>query len=101
MIGLACFSHDFGSLDGKVESVTKIFDSTPERNTSNDAFILLADVFPVLVSIPTARNRFLKELEQTMAHILEVVLRRNKGEKEAEALHMNKSMIGLLGEHLH
>ncbi|KAI5998243.1 cytochrome P450 [Pisolithus albus] len=100
-IGLACFSHDFGSLDGKPASVTAVFDmiaSSPKPSAVDIGFFLLSVVFPVFAYLPTTRTKLLHEMQQTMEDISKELLARIKKEKE-EGVHDEKeerSIIGIL-----
>ncbi|KIK27618.1 hypothetical protein PISMIDRAFT_92400, partial [Pisolithus microcarpus 441] len=100
-IGLAGFSHDFGSLDGKPASITKIFDtfgSSPSRSAVNAAVLLLAQVFPLLEYVPTPRTKLLREMQEIMEDISKELLARTKKEKEEGVLDgkEDKSIIGVL-----
>jgi len=104
-IGLAGFSHDFGSLDGKPASVTKIFDSFASTFKSSKIIadvdlILLAQVFPILSYVPTPRHRLLQEMQEIMEDISNTLLERTKNEKEKGALDgkEEKSIIGVLSK---
>ena len=104
-IGLAAFSHDFGSLDGKPASVTKIFDSSgsfSERSKIIDDadLILLMQVFPLLSYLPTPRNRLMQEMQEIMEDISNTMLERTKHEKQKGALDgkEEKPIIGVLSK---
>ncbi|KAF8548313.1 cytochrome P450 [Imleria badia] len=100
-IGLACFSHDFGALEGKHSSVTEIFDtfssSTP-ASTLNIGLGLLALAFPFLVQVPTPRARLIWKLNRAMEEISNTLLARTKKELDLGAVgdKEEKSVIGLL-----
>ncbi|KAI6166081.1 cytochrome P450 [Pisolithus thermaeus] len=99
-MGLAAFSHDFGSLDGKPASITKIFDtfgSSPNRSAVNSAALLLSHVFPLLEYLPTQRTKLIRETRRIMEDISKELLERSKKEKE-EILDgkEDKSAIGVL-----
>ncbi|KIJ58857.1 hypothetical protein HYDPIDRAFT_101898 [Hydnomerulius pinastri MD-312] len=100
-IGLAGFSHDFGSLDGKPASVTEIFDtfgSSPRSSTLNIGATLLAQAFPFLVRIPTARTKLIGKLNNAMGDISNILLERTRKEVEigVTSEKEDKSIIGLL-----
>ncbi|KAI6154202.1 cytochrome P450 [Pisolithus tinctorius] len=100
-IGLACFSHDFGTLDGKPATVTEVFDtiaSAPKRSAVDMGFILLSVVFPWLVYLPTPRIKLLRGMQETMEDISTKLLARIKREKEEGVLDgkEEKSIIGML-----
>ncbi|KAI6121786.1 cytochrome P450 [Pisolithus sp. B1] len=99
-MGLAAFSHDFGSLDGESASITKIFDtfgSSANRSAVNSAALLLSHVFPLLEYLPTQRTKLIRETQRIMEDISKELLARSKKEKE-EVLDgkEDKSAIGVL-----
>ncbi|KAK1219444.1 hypothetical protein PQX77_017816 [Marasmius sp. AFHP31] len=94
-IGIAGFSHDFGSLDGKPSAVVDAFESLGQTPPSKLGLIifLLSFVFPSLMSMPTRRNKRLMELKRSMGEIADELLERSrKGDLGAD----DKSIIGLL-----
>ncbi|KAJ8077591.1 hypothetical protein PM082_002023 [Marasmius tenuissimus] len=94
-IGIAGFSHDFGSLDGKPSAVVDAFESLGQTPPSKLGLIifLLSFVFPSLMSMPTRRNKRLLELRRSMGEIADELLERSrKGDLGAD----DKSIIGLL-----
>ncbi|KAK1219452.1 hypothetical protein PQX77_017824 [Marasmius sp. AFHP31] len=96
-IGIAGFSHDFGSLDGKPSAVVDAFESLGQTPPSKLGLIifLLSFVFPSLMSMPTRRNKRLMELKRSMGEIADELLERSrKGDLGAD----DKSIIGLLSE---
>ncbi|KAG2151477.1 cytochrome P450 [Suillus clintonianus] len=100
-IGIAGFSHDFGSLDGKRASVTEAFDTfgnNSQASAFNQAFILLASVFPIITKLPTKRTVLFKKLGTTMGEISNELLVRSRREKDANMSDRDeeKSIIGLL-----
>ncbi|KAI6166079.1 cytochrome P450 [Pisolithus thermaeus] len=100
-IGLAGFSHDFGSLDGKPASITRIFDtfgSSPSRSAVNAAVLLLSQVFPLLEYVPTPRTQLLREMQRIMEDISKELLARSKKEKEEGVVDgkEDRSVIGVL-----
>jgi cytochrome P450 len=100
-IGIAGFSHDFGSLDGKRASVTKVFDTfgnNQQASAVNKVLRLLASVFPVITKIPTKRRNLMKKLNTTMEEISIDLLIRSRREKDANISGRDeeKSIIGLL-----
>ncbi|KAG2147447.1 cytochrome P450 [Suillus bovinus] len=100
-VGIAGFSHDFGSLDGKHASVTEVFDtfgSNQQASAVNQVFILLASVFPIILKIPTKRQDLLKKLGVTMGKISQELLTRSRQEKDENMNEKDeeKSIIGLL-----
>ncbi|KAI6154180.1 cytochrome P450 [Pisolithus tinctorius] len=96
-IGLAGFSHDFGSLDGKTNSVADVF-TTFEGSVPNSTLLLLATVFPLLTYVPTSRGDLFGDMNRTLADISRKFLERSKEEKEAGIVDGkdDKSIIGVL-----
>ena len=102
-IGLAGFSHDFGSLDGKPAAVTKLFDTFGESPGPSPVSIvqfLLAQVFPIL---PIPGNKLLKEMQEILGDISKSLLERTKKEKEGGVLNGqdDKSIMGVLRKSVH
>ncbi|KAI6015903.1 cytochrome P450 [Pisolithus microcarpus] len=99
-IGLAGFSHNFGSLDGQLTPVTTILDtlgSAPNRSVLNASWFAISQVVPALVHLPTRRTVLLREMEQTLSKISKELLERTRKEKEAGiADGRDKSIIELL-----
>ncbi|KAI6012722.1 cytochrome P450 [Pisolithus orientalis] len=96
-IGLAGFSHDFGSLDGKTNPVADVF-TTFEGSVPNSTLLLLATVFPLLTYVPTSRGDLFGDMNRTLADISRKFLERSKEEKEAGIVDGkdDKSIIGVL-----
>ncbi|KAH7923529.1 cytochrome P450 [Leucogyrophana mollusca] len=99
-IGIAGFSHDFGSLDGKHADVTEVFDSFSSAKPSPlfAVFLLLAPVLPWLVKLPNPRTQLVRKLNASMGAISNQLLARTRKEKEegVTEIHEEKSIIGLL-----
>jgi hypothetical protein len=100
-IGIAGFSHDFGSLDGKHASVTEVFDTfgnNPQTSKVNQVFFLLASAFPIITKIPNNRMKLTKKLNVTMGEISNDLLLRSLREKDVNMTEAEKekSIIGLL-----
>ncbi|KAG1904515.1 cytochrome P450 [Suillus fuscotomentosus] len=100
-VGIAGFSHDFGSLDGKPASVTEVFDtfgSNQQASAVNEVFILLASVFPIILNIPTNRQKLFKKLAVTVEQISNELLIRSRREKDVNINERGQenSIIGLL-----
>ncbi|EEB93191.1 hypothetical protein MPER_08190 [Moniliophthora perniciosa FA553] len=92
-IGIAGFSHDFGSLDGKSSAVVTAFESLGSSKQSAIGAIkfLLSSVFPILNYIPTERSRMFRELRRSLVEIADVLIKRTR-----QAGVDDKSIIGLL-----
>ncbi|KAG1818504.1 cytochrome P450 [Suillus subaureus] len=100
-IGIAGFSHDFGSLDGKHASVTEVFDTfgnNSQASAVNQLFFLFASAFPIIAKIPNKRTKLSKKLNVTMGEISNDLLIRSRREKDVNMKESEeeKSIIGLL-----
>ncbi|KAG2099809.1 cytochrome P450 [Suillus discolor] len=100
-VGIAGFSHDFGSLDGTPSSVTEVFDtfgSNQQASAVNEIFILLASVFPIILKIPTKRQNLFKKLAVTIEQISNKLLIRSRREKDLNIGERGEenSIMGLL-----
>ncbi|KAJ7506043.1 cytochrome P450 [Mycena galericulata] len=89
-IGLAGFSHDFGTLSGKTSDVATAFDSIGSKPSFLDtAAFLLSLISPV--NIPTPRRSMLDRLARMMRELGDAFLTANNREGDTD-----KSVIGLL-----
>ncbi|KAF9233342.1 cytochrome P450 [Melanogaster broomeanus] len=100
-IGIAGFSHDFGSLGGKPASITEVFDAFGNSSAAtavNVMSLLLAQAFPFIIWLPTRRSKLIDKLTDSMGTISSVLLDRTRKEKELgiEDDKGEKSIIGLL-----
>ncbi|KAF8148841.1 cytochrome P450 [Crassisporium funariophilum] len=97
-VGIAGFGHDFHALDGKDSPVVEVFNSFSSGNTSvlSHFVFLMGPVLPMLMNLPTKRNRMFKRLRTTMGGIADELLARNRGEKAGKPSLEDKSIIGLL-----
>jgi cytochrome P450 len=99
-IGIAGFSHDFGSLDGKRASVTEVFDTfgnNQQASALNQVLLLLASVYPIITKIPTERSNLIEKLGVAMEKISDELLTRSRREKDVNMSERDeKSVIGLL-----
>ncbi|KAG2029687.1 hypothetical protein BDR03DRAFT_834856, partial [Suillus americanus] len=100
-VGIAGFSHDFGSLDGQRASVTEVFDTfgnDSQASAVHHACILLAPAFIVILKLPNKRTQLFKKLGATMGEISNDLLIRSRSEKDANIIDKDeeKSIIGLL-----
>ncbi|KAH9483305.1 Cytochrome P450 monooxygenase 215 [Psilocybe cubensis] len=97
-VGIAGFGHDFHALEGKNSPVVDVFESFSDEDTSwlSRFVFLMGPVLPVLQNLPTAQNRTLKRLRETMGDIADELLVRNRKAKEGKSVSEEKSIIGLL-----
>ncbi|KAI9059020.1 cytochrome P450 [Trametes sanguinea] len=99
-IGIAGFSHDFGSLEGKYSSVADVFDKMGfiKPNIISAFTIIFGNFFPILWKIPTPMRRLQQQLNKAMEEIATVLLENTRREMKGlgEKGHEEKSIIGLL-----
>ncbi|KAI9572414.1 cytochrome P450 [Boletus coccyginus] len=99
-IGLAGFSHNFGALEGKHATVTEVFDIFGESSSSasNKGLLLLAQIFPFLISLPTPRTNLIQKLNIAMDEISNELIARTQKELEVGVIggKEERSVIGLL-----
>ncbi|OAX33594.1 cytochrome P450 [Rhizopogon vinicolor AM-OR11-026] len=100
-IGIAGFSHDFGSLDGKHSVVTEVLDNfrgNPKASALNRFVFLLAQVFPVIAKTPTHRRKLIDKLNVAMGEISNDLLIRSRREKDMNVsdTDVGKSIMELL-----
>jgi len=95
-IGIAGFSHNFGSLDGKPCAVADAFESlsTGKPSILESMMFLLSVIFPFLRKLPTERRKRLSELTRSLREIADILLERNK----KGGANDEKSIIGLLSK---
>ncbi|KAF7351314.1 Cytochrome P450 [Mycena sanguinolenta] len=92
-IGLAGFSHDFGTLSGKTSNIATAFDSLGSQASYIDTTIfLLSFIIPAVRRIPTARQVMLNDLGESMRRLGETFL------AAADETVADKSVIGLLAK---
>ncbi|KAI6157000.1 cytochrome P450 [Pisolithus tinctorius] len=97
-VGIASFSYDFGSLNGKPNSMISVLDAfgapSPHHLLDNAVF-LLSIVFPMAMNVPTWRNKMFDELRERMTEICDMLVDNATKEKEG-ASSEQASTIGLL-----
>ncbi|OBZ66782.1 GDP-L-fucose synthase [Grifola frondosa] len=96
-IGIAGFSHDFGSLDGKESAVATVFDAfgTLKPSVLTVLILLFAHTFPILFKIPTPHRRLQTQLNSSMEEIVDELLE-NTRKESTETKTAENSIIGLL-----
>lgn len=97
-IGIAGFSHDFGSLDGKPCTVADAFEnlSTGKSSVLESIMFLLSVLIPILRNLPSKRQTKLLELSRSLQEIANILLERNKNANAD--INDEKSIIGLLSK---
>lgn len=99
-IGIACFSHNFGQLDGENSDVAVAFNSLGgDDGHIFWAFIyLLSPYFPFLATLPTRTNRVMRKLRQSLTNISAELIERTCKERQGGV--EEKSIVGLLSNSL-
>ncbi|EPQ59966.1 cytochrome P450 [Gloeophyllum trabeum ATCC 11539] len=97
-IGIAGFSHDFGTLYGNHLTIAEIIDAFSIVRPSFFAMIcfLLEPIFPVLRRVPTARGKLVQSLNESMADISHEMMERARKASDGNAKPEDNSVIGLL-----
>ena len=98
-IGIAGFSHDFGTLDGKHSDVAETFDkfSSVQPSFAFKMAILLGLIFPSLMKLPTSRTKLVWELNKALGGSAKDFMERMRQEKLGLTPGQeDKSIIGLL-----
>ncbi|KAI6103762.1 cytochrome P450 [Pisolithus croceorrhizus] len=100
-IGMAGFSHEFGSLDGKPATIQKVFsafDTSAKQSFIDIAVVLFAEVFPVFSYIPVSCVQSLSDMQATLSGVAKKLLDRMEKEKKDGVIDgkEDKSIIGVL-----
>lgn len=98
-LGIAGFSHDFGTLQGKYSVVAEVLDSFGAiKLTFVDIFkLIFSPAFPILTTIPTPRFNLFKKFKLTSKEISRELLERTRKEKGGDIEDKkDHSVIGLL-----
>ncbi|KIK17678.1 hypothetical protein PISMIDRAFT_633442 [Pisolithus microcarpus 441] len=100
-IGMAGFSHEFGSLDGKpatIQEVFSAFDASAKQSFIDIAVVLFAEVFPVFSYVPVSCVKSLTDMQQTLSGVAKKLLERMEKEKKEGVIDgkEDKSIIGVL-----
>ncbi|KAJ7650922.1 cytochrome P450 [Roridomyces roridus] len=87
-IGLAGFSHDFGTLTGNISNIASIFDAFGSQQSAWDiAILLLSLIVPAVDNLPTTRQTLFNQLTKEM---------QNLGREFMNNANTDKSIMGLL-----
>lgn len=99
-IGIAGFSHDFGSLEGKYSAVAEVFDAMGHVKPGivTAAALFFGHIFPFLWRLPTETRRLQLKLNRCMEDIAVPLLENTRREMQGlgEKGKEEKSIIGLL-----
>lgn len=87
-IGIAGFSHDFGTLQGERAKVADVFDSFTHINPKGPSYrsVLLSlfmPVLPLLAMLPTRFTKVVNELDDAMSQISNDLLARTREDMKA------------------
>ncbi|OBZ71957.1 Secologanin synthase [Grifola frondosa] len=96
-IGIAGFSHDFGSLDGKKSAVATVFETfgTLKPSVLTKFILLFSQTFPILFRIPTPLSRLERQLNSSTQGIADELLENTRKESYGTNT-AEKSIIGVL-----
>ena len=99
-VGIAGFSHDFGTLDGKECIVADAFNSLVEEHPSvNPWAMALGNTFPFLLNLAGSRFKKFTAMRYVLADVASDLIERvRREEHEIEHVAGDKSIIGLLSE---
>lgn len=93
-MGIAGFSHDFGSLHGHTSTISAIFEELGNFKPSHiaKALMLVAQSFPSLLKLPLPRHKLINRLSDNMDLISDNLVEKARTNGDNE-----KSAIGVLG----
>ena len=98
-MGIAGFSHDFGTIQGKHSIIAEVLDSfSMIKMSSVETFkLVLGLAFPILIHIPTQRKNLFKKFRYKTEEISKGLVERNRKEKEGDVENkQDRSIIRLL-----
>ncbi|EIW81471.1 cytochrome P450 [Coniophora puteana RWD-64-598 SS2] len=98
-IGIAGFSHDFGTIDGKHSDVADVLDrfTSTKPSLAAIAVTILGPIFPALKHVPTNMLQLFKNLNSTVEAAAKELIERVRQEKMGLMPgREDKSVIGLL-----
>ncbi|TFY51287.1 hypothetical protein EVJ58_g10649 [Rhodofomes roseus] len=98
-IGIAGFSHDFGTLLGKPSAVANTFNDFANLKPSllgGAMQFVVGMVFPWVTKLPTDFRKLIDRLNEGMGEIAEELLENSRKESEGKIKTEDKSIIGLL-----
>jgi hypothetical protein len=95
-IGLAGFSHDFGTLKGQTSDVSELLESTSHSPISliETAIMLLSPTLPFLAALPTMRAQMRREYKNACGKLARGLLLQTMQSEGSAA--DQKSILGLL-----
>ncbi|KAI6027137.1 cytochrome P450 [Pisolithus marmoratus] len=83
--GIAGFSYNFGSLDGKPNAMISVLDTFGAPSSLNfwdNSVFLLSLVFPIVLNVPTSRGKILAKLRARLSEICDIIIDEAVKEKE-------------------
>jgi len=99
-IGVACFGHAFGALDGEKSDVATAFDAFESPNQSGwlaRIIFLFTPMLPILQKLPTRNNQIQRAIKSCLSSVADRLIQHGKdGLDDAQGSIMDKSMMALL-----
>jgi hypothetical protein len=97
-IGIAAFSHDFKTLDGKHSDVQTAFEAFagPKPSYFEAVILLLSLVFPIMERIPTKSRVAAKKFNACLENVARKLLADLKKTGDQKSGDHEKSILGLL-----
>jgi hypothetical protein len=97
-MGLAGFSHDFGSLSGRKSDVSIAFDAifAAQPGVADAVVFFLQIVFPLASNLHTRRQRAVDTLHEACGKLAKQVIEKARVEEKGE-----RSIMGLMGMSCH
>lgn len=98
-IGIAGFSHDFGSLRGEQSELKKAFDAVANANKRgvDRILFLLAFAIPVLLKVPTEHKSRILSMTAKLRVIAENLLESSRSDQEKGVIsNSGRTVIGAL-----
>jgi hypothetical protein len=95
-VGIAGFSHDFGTLHGKNSAIADVFDSIVKHKPTffQTMIFIMGAAFPILAHTPSTRKRIIQKFRLTAEEISRELLERTR--KNTAEIKGDHSVIGLL-----
>ena len=98
-IGIAGFSHDFGTLQGNNSAIAEVFESFGilKQTFFQIVLFILSAVFPILILTPSPRRNLVQKFSSNAEDISRQLLETTRKEKDgADEDQRDHSLIGLL-----
>ena len=101
-IGIAGFFYDFQSLAGAQSPVATMFDSLGKVNPGRLPLLLpiISPILPFIWNLPTARNKLMWKMSDTVGEIASLLLQRSREEATGTPKGIDRSLVGSLSTNL-